>query len=85
MKNLAFKWFLVFIYLLIAFPIAIFVAAVSTQILIKLFFFFFNGLSINLSSIDYVKIFKGSAAGGIIGAIGCWWIYYQHYRKNRNR
>lgn len=79
------KWFLIFIYLMISLPISIFIAAIATQILIKLFYFFFHGLTIDLSSIDYVKILKGSIAGGIVGAIGIWWIYYQHYRKNRNR
>lgn len=79
------KWFLIFIYLVITFPVGIFIAAVSTQILIKLFYFFCQGLSIELSNIDYARILKGSIVGGIIGAVGCWWIYYQHYRKNRNR
>lgn len=85
MKILVSKWFLIFIYLLIAFPVGLFIAAVTMQILIRLFYFFLDGLSLNLSSIDYVKILKGSIAGGVIGAIGCWWIYYQHFRKNRSR
>ncbi|AYY06445.1 hypothetical protein EGY04_16190 [Enterobacter roggenkampii] len=85
MKILVSKWFLIFIYLLIAFPIGIFIAAVTMQILIRVFYFFLDGLSLNLSSIDYVKILKGSITGGVIGAIGYWWIYYQHYRKNRSR
>ncbi|OUR36281.1 hypothetical protein B9J96_12640 [Enterobacter roggenkampii] len=85
MKILVSKWFLIFIYLLIAFPVGIFIAAVTMQILIRVFYFFLDGLSLNLSSIDYVKILKGSIAGGVIGAIGYWWIYYQHYRKNRSR
>ena len=85
MKISASKWCLIFIYLVIAFPTGIFIAAVTMQILIKLFYFYLNGLSLNLSSIDYMKILKGSIAGGIIGAIGCWWIYYQHYKKNRSR
>lgn len=85
MKILVSKWFLIFIYLLIAFPVGIFIAAVTMQILIRVFYFFLDGLSLNLSSIDYVKIFKGSIAGGVIGAMGYWWIYYQHYRKNRSR
>lgn len=85
MKTSASTWFLIFIYLAIAFPVGIFISAATIQVLIKLFYFFLNGLPLNFSSIDYVKILKGSIAGGIIGAIGCWWIYYQHYRKNRNR
>lgn len=79
------KWFLIFMYLMISLPVGIFIAATATQILIKLFYFFFYGLPLDLSSIGYLRILKGSIAGGIVGAIGCWWIYYQHYRKNRNR
>ncbi|KGD76779.1 hypothetical protein HA49_04670 [Tatumella morbirosei] len=79
------KWCLIFIYLIIFLPSGIFFASATTQILIKLFYFFFQGTTLGLSSIDYLKILKGSIAGGIVGAIGCWWIYYQHCRKNRNR
>lgn len=85
MKISASKWFLIFIYLVIALPVGICIAAVVMQILIRLFYFFLHGLPLNLSSIDYMKILKGSIVGGVIGAIGCWWIYYQHYRKNRSR
>jgi len=83
MKITTLKWCLIFIYLVITLPVGIFIAAISTQVLIKLFFVFFYGLSLDLTTINYVKILKGSIAGGMIGAIGCWWIYYQHYRKSR--
>jgi len=85
LKISASKWFLILIYLVISLPIGIFFSAIAVQVLIKLFYFFLHGLSLHLSSTDYVKILKGSIAGGLIGAIGCWWIYCQHYRKNRNR
>lgn len=85
MKITALKWLLIFIYLVITLPVGIFIAAIATQVLIKLFYVFFHGLSLNLSTINYIKILKGSIAGGMIGAIGCWWIYYQHYRKRRFR
>jgi hypothetical protein len=83
MKISALRWFLSFIYLIIAFPIGIFIAAIATQILISVLYFFFNGASFDLSSINYVRILKGSIAGGIIGAIGCWCIYYHDYRKKQ--
>ncbi|MEM6162709.1 hypothetical protein AAH446_19540 [Erwinia sp. P6884] len=83
MKISASKWFLIFSYLIVTFPIGVFIASTATQILIKLFYFFFLELPLDFSSIDYMKILKGSIAGGVIGAIGCWWIYYQHYRKKQ--
>lgn len=85
MKIITLKWFLIFIYLVTTLPVGIFIAAIATQVLIKLFYVFFHGLSLDLSTINYIKILKGSIAGGMIGAIGCWWIYYQHYRKSRFR
>ncbi|MGC0953776.1 hypothetical protein WKH09_10175 [Pantoea agglomerans] len=85
MKITTLKWFLIFIYLVITLPVGIFIAAIARQVLIKLFYVFFHGLSLDLSTINYIKILKGSIAGGMIGAIGCWWIYYQHYRKSRFR
>lgn len=85
MKIATSKWVFIFIYLAITFPAGIFIAATITQILIRLFYFFYQGVSVDLKTINYINILKGSFAGGIIGAIGCWWIYYQHYRKNRSR
>lgn len=79
-ENFNFKM-VIDIYLVIALPTGIFTAAITMQILIKLSYFFIHGASLDLFFINYLKIFKGSVAGGIIGAIGCWYIYYQHYRK----
>ncbi|MGC6389880.1 hypothetical protein ACMV8I_19835 [Ewingella sp. S1.OA.A_B6] len=83
MKISASRWFAVFIYLITALPAGVFVAALAAQILIKLYLFFIYGSPIDLSSINVVRILKGSIGGGIIGGIGCWWIYYQRYRQNR--
>ncbi|EIW9479581.1 MULTISPECIES: hypothetical protein [Klebsiella] len=85
MKVSLSKWLLILLYLVIALPIGIFIATVATQVVIKLFYFITSGLSMDLLSIDYVKILKGSVVGGVIGAIGCWFVYYQHYRKNRRK
>jgi len=81
MKNCVSKLLLVLLYLLISLPFGMFVAAVAMQVLIKLFYLFTSGLNFDLGSIDFAKIFKGSVAGGVIGAIGCWYIYYQQSRK----
>lgn len=83
MKNSSSKWFFIFIYLIVSLPTGIFISAMTTQFLIKLFYFFFHDLPLDLSSINYVKILKGSIGGGLIGAIGCWCIYYQKCKKKR--
>jgi len=43
MKITTLKWFLIFIYLVITLPVGIFIAAIATQVLIKLFYVFFMG------------------------------------------
>lgn len=85
MKVSFLKWLLLLLYLVISLPIGIFVATVASQVLIRMFYFITSGLTMDLLSIDYVKILKGSVVGGVIGAIGCWFIYYQNYRKKRSR
>ncbi|MEZ6876204.1 hypothetical protein [Enterobacter sp. KBR-315C3_2022] len=81
MKKKFSKWPLAFLYLIVSLPIGIFISVTVTQILMNVFYFFTDGIDLNLSSIDYFKIFKGSVIGGVIGAIGCWYIYYRNYRK----
>lgn len=85
MKILASKWFLIWIYLMIFLPAGVFVAVVATQLLITFILFLLCGQPIDFSSIDFLKLLKGCIAGGTIGATGCWWIYYRHYKKNLNR
>lgn len=82
MKIATSKWLLILIYLMISLPLSVFVAVVATQLSITLFLFLFYGQQIDLSTIDFLKLLKGSIAGGTIGAVGCWWVYYQRYRKN---
>lgn len=85
MKISTSKWFLIFIYLIISFPVGVFVAVVIAHFLIEIVLFLIFGQPFYLYEIDFMKILKGSIVGGLIGAIGCWWIYYQGYKKNRNR
>lgn len=85
MKVSLSKWLLILLYLVISLPTGIFIATVATQVLIRLFYFITSGLTMDLLSIDYVKILKGSVVGGVIGAIGCWFMYYHHCRENRRK
>ncbi|MGQ9454129.1 MULTISPECIES: hypothetical protein [Leclercia] len=79
------KWIMILIYLIITLPASVFMAVAVTQILALIFSFIVYGSPIDITSIDFIKILKGSVGGGVIGAVGCWWIYYQRYRKSKNR
>ncbi len=83
MRISASKWFLIFIYLIISLSIGIFIASATTLILINLLNFLFLQTPMDMSSIDYLKILKGSIAGGIFAAMGSLWLNFQHYRKSR--
>ena len=79
------NWLSSMAYLTVASVIAIFIIFLLLQIGVELFFLFFYGLPFQISNIDIWKCLKGGMGGGIIAGVGCWWFYYQHYRKNRNR
>jgi H+/Cl- antiporter ClcA len=77
------NWLSLMVYLIIASVIAIFLSFLLLQICVELFFLIFYGLSFQMSNIDVWKCLKAGLCGGVVAGIGCWWIYYQHYRKNR--
>lgn len=79
------KWIVILIYLIITLPVGIFLSVSATQISLLLFYFIAHGQPIDFSTINFMKIIKGSIAGGLIGAVGCWWLYYKRYRQSKNR
>lgn len=72
-------------YLIIASVVTIFLSFLLLQICVELFFLIFYGLTFQISNIDVLKCLKAGLGGGVVAGLGCWWIYYQHYRKNRIR
>lgn len=79
------NWLSSMAYLIIASVAAIFLSFLLFQICVELFFLIFYGLSFQMSNIDVWKCLKAGLGGGVVTGIGCWCIYYQHYRKNRNK
>ena len=75
------NWLSLMAYLIIASVVAIFLGFLLLQICVELFFLIFYGLSFQMSNIDFWKCLKAGLGGGVVAAIGCWWIYYQHYKK----
>lgn len=85
MRRRKFKWLLVFLYinltLMIIFPLWFMLVQIGTE----LFYSFYYAGAFSFSNIDFMKSIKaGLFCGGLAGS-GCWWIYYQHYRKSRFR
>ena len=85
MRASKFKYLLVFLYLnlvlMFVFPLGFMLVQIGTEFCYSLYY---SG-EFSLSNIQFNKAIKaGLFCGGLAGS-GCWWIYYQHYRKNRRR
>lgn len=85
MRNKKFRWLFIFLYLnlilMVIFPLWFMLVQIGTE----LFYSLYYAATFSLSNIAFIKAVKaGIFCGGLAGS-GCWWIYYQHYRKNRNR
>lgn len=79
------QWIFVFLYLLSACNVAFIILAMSIYLLTDFFLYLMYGVPFELSLSDTLKYIKASFFAGSLVAIGSWWIYYQHYRKNRSR
>lgn len=79
------KWLSVFVYLLTscAFGMNIFVVLLLYGV--SFFFWAMFDVPFEIHIDDLIKYSKAATFSGIIVAVGCWWIYYQGYKKNRNR
>ena len=82
MKLSADKWILLLVYLLISVPVGVFIGTLVALILIELVVSLMHDTPFNLFSYDLIKISKGSFAGGAIGGVGCWFIYYYNSKHN---
>ncbi|RJT27433.1 hypothetical protein D6029_02215 [Buttiauxella izardii] len=78
------KSLLVFIYLFTSCVFALNVFVVLLFIMARLFFFVMYDVPFEISISDLTKYIKAASFAGSLISVGCWWVYYQHYRKNRN-
>ena len=84
MKGKNFKWLIAFLYLnlslMIVFPLFFMLVQIGTE-----YFFSFNhGDEFSFSNIIFMKAIKAGVFCGVFSGSGCWWIYYQHHKKNRH-
>jgi hypothetical protein len=79
------QWFFVFLYLLAACNVLFIILAMSIYVLTDFFLYLMYAIPFELSLSDTLKYIKAASFAGSLVAIGSWWIYYQHYRKNRSR
>ena len=79
------SWFIIFFYLFAACNIAMIIIFLFLYVLIRIYLLLMYQIPFELVWADTWKYTKAASFAGSLIAIGCWWIYYQHYRKNRNR
>ena len=79
------KWLFIFLYLLISCTLALNVMALITLLITRLFLLIFYEVPIEIEYVDLIKYAKAATFSGSLVSIGCWWIYYRHYRQNRKR
>lgn len=79
------KWLFIFLYLLISYTLALNVMAMITLLITRFFFLIFYDVPFEIEYVDLIKYAKAATFSGSLVSIGCWWIYYRHDRKNRNR
>ncbi len=75
--------FVLFIYILFACVIGMNIVAMVSFISTGLFLLVFHNVPFALPLDDIVKYSKAASFAGVIIAIGCWYMYYRHYKRYR--
>lgn len=73
----------IFIYMVVGSAITVFVTVLLMSLLMDIYLYIAKGISIDMYSYDFNKLFKVSLFCGLIGGGGCWSLYYRNYRKNK--
>lgn len=79
------SWFIIFLYLFVACNIAMTLIFLFLYVLIRSYILLMYQIPFELVWADIWKYTKAASFAGSLIAIGSWWIYYQHYRKNLSR
>ena len=79
------KWFLLWFFLTFAFVVTANIVALLTYFSARIYLLITQDIPIDVYLPGFMKLIKGTSFGGFIFGCGCWWIYYQGYKKNRNR
>jgi hypothetical protein len=74
------KWFYIFIYLAVSIPFGLFITSLASLFLIGHVTSLIYGTHFDFLSYDFFKILKASIGGGMVAAIGCWFIYYKNHQ-----
>ncbi|PBI81347.1 hypothetical protein EDF78_11775 [Rahnella sp. BIGb0236] len=84
-RNKNFRWLFAFLYLNLALMLVFPLWFMLVQIGTELFYSLYYAREFSFSDINFMKTIKAGVFCGVLAGSGCWWIYYQHYRKNRYR
>ncbi len=83
MRGNKLKWFIAFLYLNLTLMIVFSLWFMLVQIGTELFYSLYYSGKFSFSNIDFMKSIKAGLFCGVLAGSGCWWVYYQHSRKNR--
>lgn len=76
---------LMYIILLLTSVLALNIFSLLVFLGTRIFFWFAFNVPFELPSDDLIKYCKASTFAGVVIATGCWWIYYQRFRRNYKR
>lgn len=85
MRRNVFKWLFTFLYLNLALMLILPLWFMLVQIGTEFFCSLYYGGEFSFSNINFMKSIKAGLFCGFLAGSGCWWIYYQHYRKNLSK
>ena len=73
----------IFIYMVVGSTVSVFVTVLLMSLLMDIYLYIDKGISMDMCSYDFKKIFKVSLFCGLIGGGGCWSLYSRNYKKNK--
>jgi hypothetical protein len=74
------KWLLIFLYLIVSFVAMTLLGFILIELIVELVLSIYIERSFTFSNINLMQCVKIGVAGGNVGAIGCWLIYYKNYK-----
>ncbi|EAS2900308.1 hypothetical protein DTC83_06595 [Salmonella enterica] len=72
------KWLVLLIFLITAFVFTMNVVVCAIYITAKLYLYIVRNIPVDTYLPGLLRLVKGASFGGVIGGIGCWFIYFKN-------